>query len=139
MYRLKLIAPIALVIALFVCLYFNLRKDVVYIRFENIPDYNFKYLGHSKLNPEKVILNQTGDFWYQSWVFDLDTSHITIIDSEKLNKMNIVSQYWIINNLNGFAVGFDYSKTRHYKLEIVRSEGEKSWIYPVKKLHFITE
>jgi hypothetical protein len=53
--------------------------------------------------------------------------------------LTLVSQYWIIYNLNGFTIGFDYDKTKKYKLKIIRKIGDENWVYPVKRVHFLTE
>jgi hypothetical protein len=139
MLKQKILISVPLVIALICYLYFCHTKAVVYIHFEKIENYSFEFIGKDTLCPENLLLKQSGKYWYQWWKFDLDSTRFEKINSEKLKEIELVSQYWIINNLNGFTIGFDYDKTKKYKLKIIRKIGDENWVYPVKRVHFLTE
>jgi hypothetical protein len=139
MLKQKILISIPLVIALICYLYFCHTKAVVYIHFEKIENYSFEFIGKDTLCPENLLLKQSGKYWYQWWKFDLDSTRFEKIHSEKLKEIELVSQYWIIYNLNGFTIGFDYDKTKKYKLKIIRKIGDENWVYPVKRVHFLTE
>lgn len=139
MNRIKLISIVFSLSAILVCAYYFLKKETIYIHLENIETYTYKFIEGDSIKPKKIRIQQKGDSWYKSWELDLNYAKFKQVNSEQLNKINIVSQYWIVNNLNGFSIGFDFSKTKRYNLNIVKFDGEKTWIYPVKEIHFITE
>ncbi len=139
MNRRLIVVSITIFFAIGCLLYLCRGNKKVYIRFEDIKDYSFEFAGKDTLRPEKVVLKQLGALWFQRWEFDLDNANAEKISCVELNEIDVVSQYWIINNLNGFTINFDYGKTKRYKLHIIRELEDEFWIYPVMDVHFLTE
>lgn len=127
------------VLAITVCLIPYLKRDVIYLHFEDIPKYPYTFVGQDEMSPKKVVLKQTGKFWYMWWEFELDSSEFKRVELDKLKNIDVVSQYWIINNMNGFALNFDFRKLDSYNLKIIRFEEDSVSIYPVKDVRCLIE
>ncbi|WP_167619931.1 hypothetical protein [Maribellus sediminis] len=132
-----IILSLLLTLGILFLLWFGNKKETIYIRIENISGYEYLFgtINHSK----KIVLRPLGRFSYQYWDLEVNTTKIEAIGYEAIEKFDVVSQYWIINNMNGFQIGFDYEKLKKYKLQVIRFENDKLWIYPISQVHFIIE
>jgi len=112
-------------------------KEKIFISLVEIPGHEFSYNNTNPSETNKVIYRRLGKESYKYWEFELDTSKVKRIDLDKIIKNDIVSQYWILNNFNGFSIDFDIKEMKKYKLYFIRVENDGAWIYPVKKTLFI--
>lgn len=80
-----------LIVPLIIGILFNLKKENIYIKLEAINDYPYKIIGVDTLNPDKICIEQIGEFWYQHWESKVDKRRVETINIHKIEGKDIVS------------------------------------------------
>ena len=116
------------------------RKQVVYISFKELPGYTYRFNKDSLGQYESVKIEQEGQYSYISWVLDIDLENITKEEGFFVERIDIVSQYWIINNFSGMQIRMNPGKPHDYDIRVIKScENDSLYIYPISQLHYLIE
>lgn len=127
-------------VLLILSVFFFNKKESIYVCFENIQGFTFTEKIDRNSDIEKVEIRYDNDLSYKYWELKIDNSKQKKVPANKISIVN--SQYWIINNLNGFGLGFDNKKLKKYKLYVIKYQDpgyDSVKIYPVSKILFVTE
>ena len=115
-------------------------KQVVYISFKDLPGYSYRFVKDSLGQDESVEIKQEGQFSYISWALDIEKENVLKKEGFFVEQVDIVSQYWIINNFSGLQIAMNPRKPLDYDMRVIKScENDSLYIYPISQLHYLIE
>ncbi|HPF50158.1 MAG TPA: hypothetical protein PK335_01220 [Draconibacterium sp.] len=132
------IVAIILIVILFVYKTMD-KKQVVYIKFEDLKGYSYHFVKDSLGQDKCIRLSQEGKFDYISWELDIERDKVQKLDFSFIDEVDVVSQYWIINNFSGIQIEFDPEKSSDYDIYALKLNGDSILLYPISFLHYIIE
>lgn len=134
----RLIYLITLILLVSFCIYQSTKKEDVYIAFEDLSGYKYQFIDSlDVLKTQKVLIKQTGKFYYQWWEINIDAQKIKKSDSNNIRKLILNSQFLIIKNCQG--PGNNENIMDKYKIHIIRWDNEIPYILPVKSVNIVME
>ena len=91
-------------------------------------------------NEKSIRLFQAGRFSHISWVLDIENDKIQQKDFSFIDEVDVISQYWIINNFSGMQIRMNPGKPHDYDIRVIKScENDSLYIYPISQLHYLIE
>ena len=114
-------------------------KQVIYLKFEDIEGYSYHFVKDSLGQDKCIKLSQEGQFNYISWELDIEKDKIQRLDFSFIDEVDVVSQYWIINNFSGIQIEFNPEKSNDYTIYVLKPDGDSIFVYPISFLHYIIE
>ena len=138
MKKFKILCILSIIILGSICVYQFIKKEDVYIAFDDIAGYRYQFIDSTNiLKTSKILIKQSGKLSYQWWELEIDSAKIAKTDLFTYQKLMINSQTIIINNYGGIK---DCGrKLNKYRFFIFEWENNIPYILPVKKIRFIME
>ena len=138
--KFKTICIVALILCVILFVYQTRdKKQVVYLKFEDIKGYSYHFVKDSLGRDKCIKLSQEGKFNYISWELDIERDRIQRLDFSFIDEVDVVSQYWIINNFSGIQIEFNPEKSSDYDIYVLEPNGDSISVYPISFLHYIIE
>ncbi len=136
----KTVCFVALILCV-ILLVFKLRdkKQDVYISFQNLQGYSYTFERDSMGNLKTIILRQEGRLNYKHWELDIDNTKIERKESLFVLGIDVVSQFWIINNFTELKIVSNPPKASNYNINVIRHQGDSLFVYPISHIHYIVE
>lgn len=121
-----------------ICIYQILKKEKIYISFEEIPGYKYQFIDSTNIQrTSKILITQGGTLAYQKWEVDIDSDKIFKTDITAVRKIVVSSQYIIINNYGGIKdCERNLKKLRFF---VLKWDKNTPYILPVKQIRFVVE
>jgi len=114
-------------------------KQTIYISFEDLDGYSYCFKKDSLGKDKTIVLQQEGRFSYISWELDIQTDKIRRMDHSFLDEVDVISQYWIINNFSGLKIETNPTKGSDYNINVLKWENDTLYFYPISCLHYLIE
>ena len=115
------------------------KKQTIYISFKELSGYSYYYKKDSLGNDKTLVLKQEGKLNHVWWELDIDIDNIIKMEPFFVEEVDIVSQYWIINNISGLQIATKPLKAHNYNINVIKEVQDSLYVYPISTLHYLVE
>ena len=138
--KIKITCIVIVVVCISLLVYQNCyKKQAIYIGFEDLQGFSYYFKKDSLGQDSSIILKQEGDLSYISWELKIDNYRIEKKELYFVEEVDIVSQYWIINNISGMQIATNSTKTNNYNIYVIKEQDGSLYLYPISVLNYIIE
>lgn len=132
------------IVALILCVIFFVfktrdKKQDVYISFRDLQGYSYTFERDTIGNLKRIILRQEGKLNYKHWELDIDNTKIEIKEPLFVLGIDVVSQFWIINNFTELKKVSNPPKASNYNINVIKYQNDSLYVYPISHIHYIIE